>query len=111
MQKANNLPATSERILRWFSDGKSRPEIEELLRNEGHEEYFIRDILTETIKLRNAKARSQGLVLILTGGLLCLASFFITLVLSYSGTGSDLILYGLTSAGIIFVFAGFMKIF
>lgn len=111
LSKKGPLPATTEYILQLLSEGHSREDIEQRLLAEGYDLYFIRDMLSETIRLRDAKNRSRALVLIIAGGVLCMAGFFITLVLSYSDSGSDIILYGLTSAGIILTFIGFTKIF
>lgn len=51
----------------------------------------------------------QGLFLILAGATLCLISCVYTIMSETSDTG--LILYGLTSIGIIVVFIGLLKIF
>ena len=54
---------------------------------------------------------AQGLTLILIGAVICLMSFALSITASETHLNFPLVLYGLTSVGIIVVFAGFMKVF
>lgn len=93
----------------WFAQGLDSKQIEAELAKEGIEERHIPEMMKEIKKLRNAKRTTRGLVLILAGAATCLASCIITLLSSYSNM--HMALYGLTSIGIILVFAGLAYIF
>jgi hypothetical protein len=93
----------------WFAKGLSLKDIEAELVQSGIEPRHVPELMAEIKKLRNAKRTSRGLILILIGAVICLVSCIITLFSSYSDL--SLVLYGLTSVGIIIVFAGLMQIF
>jgi hypothetical protein len=101
----------AQQILQLLQGGKDREDIEQQLLTEGHDPRFVTQILEETIKLRNAKSRATGLALILGGSLVCFASFVLSLTSSYTHLNVPMVLYGLTSAGIVLAFAGFVKVF
>ncbi len=101
----------SKHILDLLSKGLNREQIADELLSKGHDEYFVKEILNETIKIRNAKARSQGLSLVLAGGVLCLLSCIVTMTSTFSHSSFPIVLYGLTTVGIVAVFAGFTRIF
>jgi type III secretory pathway component EscV len=110
---AETLENTSlgQYIFHRLSEGHRREQIEADLIEKGHEERFIRDLIQETAKLRYAKLRSQGLALILSGAFICFLSFLLTITSSFTQSNFHMILYGLTSVGILVIFAGFVKIF
>ena len=101
----------SEHILGLLGRGYKREQVEAELLQKGHEAYFVKQIVQETINLRNSKARAQALVLILAGAALCLVSCIITMGSSLSHGSFSMVLYGLTTLGIVLVFAGLAKIF
>ena len=98
-------------VISMLDSGMSREQIEIHLRENGHDEKFVKDLLTESLKLRHAKRRSQGLVLILSGAFICLLSFALTITSTFTQNHFAIVLYGMTSVGIILVVAGFMKVF
>jgi len=98
-------------VISMLDSGMKREQIEIHLRENGHDEKFVKDLLTESIRLRHAKRRSQGLVLILSGAFICLLSFALTITSTFTQGNFAFVLYGLTGIGIIAVFAGFMKVF
>ena len=108
--ESTNLPV-SQYILSLLNKGQKREQIETELLGKGHEEYFVKQVVAETIKMRNAKLRSQGLMFILAGAAVCLISCILTLSGSFTQSSFPLVLYGLTSGGIVLVFAGFVKVF
>ena len=101
----------SKQILELLSKGQKREQIVSELLAMGHDERFVKEIVTETIKIRNAKIQSQALTLILIGGVLCLLSCIVTMTSQFSNSNFPLVLYGLTTVGIVIVFLGFSKIF
>ena len=108
--ESSHVPV-SQYILSLLNKGQKKEQIETELLDKGHEEYFVKQVVAETIKMRHAKMRSQGLMLILAGAVVCLMSCLQTLSGSFTESSFPLVLYGLTSAGIILVFAGFVKVF
>lgn len=77
----------------------------------GFEEHSLPEMMNEIKKLRNSRKTSGGLILILAGAMLCLLSCILTLTGSYSGTSFQLVLYGITTVGILITFGGLIKIF
>src|SRR3569833_1940701 len=98
-------------VLSMLNNGHSRNAIAQDLREKGHEEQSVTELIAESLKLRANQQRSTGLYLILGGALICFLSFFLTITSSYTAGIFSLVLYGLSSAGIIVVFAGLMKVF
>ena len=101
----------SSYVFDLLDNGQGREQIETDLLRKGHDDAFVRELVHECIKLRNAKRRSQGLVLILVGALICFSSFLLTITSSFTKGNFPMVLFGLTSVGIIIVFTGFMKVF
>ncbi len=91
--------------------GHTREEIEVRLLEQGHDQRFVQELVAEGVKLHNMKIRAQGLSLILGGAFICLLSFILSITASFTHINFPIVLYGLTSLGIIVVFAGFVKIF
>ena len=93
----------------WLAAGYTYKQIDDELSAMGIEEAHRPAMLKEINKLRNAQKTTKGLIYILIGAVLCLASCLLTILLPQSNT--TLVLYGLTSIGIIIVFIGLMQIF
>lgn len=111
MEVANDHNNITRDIFALLARGYSKQQVEAELLNKGHEELFVKELLQETIKLRNAKKRVLGLSLILAGALVCLLSCVLAITLHMSASHFSLVLYGCTSLGIILVFAGFTQVF
>lgn len=93
----------------WLANNYTNKQIEEALSTMGIETAHIPAMLKEIKRLRNAQKTTKGLIYVLIGAVLCLVSCVLTILLPQSNT--TLILYGLTSLGIIIVFIGLMQIF
>ncbi len=93
-----------------LEEGKGREHIESMLLEGGHDEGTVREVVATTIKLRNETRRNQAVTWIIIGAFLCLVSCLVTLC-SASTTSMPYVLYGLTSVGILIIFAGFSRIF
>ena len=109
MQTTQQPP--SDYVFSLLENGEGREHIEQLLLQKGHDELFVKELVREAIKLRQSKRIAAGLAYILVGAVVCFASFLLTITGSFSQGSFPWVLYGLTSAGIVIVFAGFMKIF
>lgn len=94
-----------------LDEGKTRAEAEAELTAMGHAYQFVKDIVAETVKLRNAQRQQRGLYLILTGAIMCLLSCLLTLGEVFAGVGYLVVLYGLTGVGVMVVFYGLTHIF
>ncbi len=98
-------------VLSLLDNGQGRETIENLLLEKGHDERFVKELVTETIKLRQTKRRAQGLTFILVGAVICLLSCILTITSSFSTESFPYVLYGFTSLGIVVVFFGLMRVF
>ncbi|MCD6064978.1 MAG: hypothetical protein K0R82_2889 [Flavipsychrobacter sp.] len=92
----------------WFAKGLTLKQVEEELLQSGTEPRHVPELMAEIKKLYNARKTSRGLVLILIGAVLCLLSCVLTLM---SFGDISLVLYGMTTIGLIVVFAGLVQIF
>ncbi len=101
----------SKYVISLLNNGQGREEIEADLLKKGHDEKFVKHIVKEAQQLRYSIRRTQGLALILAGAVVCFLSFLLTITTSFSHTSFPYVLYGLTSVGILIVFAGFTRIF
>ncbi len=102
---------TSIHVFTLLDSGHERSYIEADLVQKGHDDKFVKEFVGECIKLHNAKKRSQGLTLILIGAIICFTSFLLTITSAFTHFSFSMVLYGLTTIGILIVFAGFVKIF
>lgn len=92
----------------WLQKGLNNKQVEAELLQLGIEERNIPEMLREFTKMRNARNTTIGLYFIMAGALLCLISCILTLAFS---SATVVILYGLTSVGVIIVFVGLARIF
>lgn len=93
----------------WIANGYTNKEIEKELLGLGIAEADVPAMMKEIVRMRNARNTSIGLVYVLIGAVICLVSCVLTIMLPQSNT--TLVLYGLTTAGIIVAFIGLMRIF
>jgi hypothetical protein len=108
MEQVNLNSQLSVHILDMLNNGSKKDQTIDELVKEGHEEYFARQMVEQTIKLRNSKLMADGLRLILIGAAICLLSCIFAL----TSTGNfHLVMYGMTTLGILIIFAGLVKIF
>jgi hypothetical protein len=98
-------------ILSMLEHGRNTEEIVQELVGQGHEERFVQNIVAEAKKLHYAKKRTNGLTLIMAGGVICLLSFAFSINSYISDQPISWALYGLTSLGTLVIFAGFIKVF
>lgn len=101
----------SHYIMRRLQEGERRAQIVQELLEQGHEMRFITEIMDEALKLHYARKRSKGLVLIMVGAMVCFTSFLLTISGVVSGDAHGFALFGLTTIGVVIVFAGFVLIF
>jgi hypothetical protein len=111
MHMAVEQKSLSEYVVSLLDNGQGREEIEGLLREKGHEDRFVKELVKEAINLRNTRRQSQGMTLVLTGAVICFSSFLLTVTSSFTHSSFPMVLYGLTSVGIIVAFAGLTKVF
>ena len=101
----------TDHVLNLLDNDKTREDIQAELLQMGHEEKFVKELVQETIKLRNAKRRTTGLQLVVAGAVICFASFLCTITTTSINGHFPYVLYGLTGLGVIVAFAGFTKVF
>lgn len=98
-----------EAAKQWLDNGYSDNQIKTELINIGIDERNLPDIFREVLKMKRSRNTAKGLYFILAGAMLCLLSCIFTLTADNTDVG--LVLYGVTSIGIIIVFIGLIKIF
>ncbi len=108
MEKSMSI---EQRAKTWLDKDMNDVQIEAELLATGADERHVATMLAEIKKLRNARKTANGLIYILIGAVTCLLSCILTMTSSYSNSSFSLILYGITTIGIIIVFVGLMKIF
>lgn len=91
--------------------GKSDTEIEALLTEHYGDAYLVKPLMAEVRKLRGARATSTGLAVVLIGAACLLASATLSIMRYNNDDSLGFALFGLTTIGVIVVFAGLVKIF
>jgi len=100
--------SVSEVAPEWLQKGLDNTQIKAELINKGIDERDIPEMLKEISKMRHSRNVTSALYFILAGAFLCLISCIITLM---SAQTNAVVLYGLTSLGIVIIFVGLYKIF
>jgi|GEM_PF-1003596 len=103
-EQQHDLPAL-------LKQGLSDAEIESLLKEKYKDVFMVRNLMKEVKQIRNAQKNTTGLVLIAIGAALMLLSSVLSLSGSLSSGSSWYFLFGLTTIGVIIVFAGLIQIF
>ena len=97
-------------VIESLANGQPKETIELALANLGYDHYQCSTIFEESKKIFQAKKRTKGFTLILVGALICLLSCVYTLATG-SMSMSNFTLFGLTTLGVIVVFAGLYMVF
>ena len=108
---SNEQQSLSTKVYTMLDEGQMRADIEQFLLEKGHDIKFVKELISETSKLRDTRRRAQGMVFILGGAVVCFLSFLLTITSSFSNNTFPYVLYGVTSLGIIIVFTGLTKVF
>jgi hypothetical protein len=98
-------------LAQLISHGKSDAEIRGMLAARNNDHASIDQLMLEVKKLRASRNTTFGLTLILIGALMLFMSCVLTIMHVYSSDSFSFVMYGLTTAGILIVFVGLMKIF
>lgn len=110
-----SAPDTNETPLafatRRLENDTPRQQVENELVALGQSRQFATRLVAEIVQVRNARRRSQGLTLVLVGAVICFLSCVLTVTGAVSGQAYNLVLFGLTSLGVLVILAGFTRIF
>jgi hypothetical protein len=93
-----------------FHNGIEFEHIEINLSKEGATVGHIEIIIRELKDLHYIRRKKRGFKLVLTGALLLVSGFIITLLLFHSGNSISYAMYGITTAGIIFLLWGMIDL-
>lgn len=104
----NKQHSIKQATIGWLSTGLDNKQISAELLAMGVDERNIPEMLREINKMRSARNTTRGMYLVLGGAILCLASCVFTIL---STQTSGMILYGLTTVGLVIAMAGLYKIF
>lgn len=101
---------TPESVQLLIKKGMTEEQVMQEILNAGMDEPLAREMLTAIKKEKNDLQQRRGFILLGIGSLLCFFSCVFTMLhLIPSLTG--FLLYGLTSIGVIIIFAGLVMVF
>jgi len=95
----------------YHANGKSFDEISKILSADYKDEAMIYAIIKKLKAEHYAIRLKEGKKLLLIGSSLMFAGFFITCINFHANQSINFAMYGLTTLGLIFAFAGLYKIF
>jgi hypothetical protein len=95
----------------WHEQHKSFSEIQELLIKESNDHLTSEEIVKQIKLIHYANKRKRGAMIILTGSILLLIGFIMTVSNFYANTSFAWVMYGFTSAGLLVIFAGLYDCF
>jgi hypothetical protein len=107
MEEKHHRADLSEKL---YKDRESRPTITEILMAMGLANYNTDLLGNEPVGHQLLKKKKRGLALGAIGTLLLMTGFFLTPFLFQADNSFDLTLYGITSAGILFLFWGMAEL-
>ena len=111
MQNETSINELISRIKDMHHQGYDKDSIPGRLIEMGFDKETVDVCFQQYIKMKDKQHRQAGLMLILTGALTLVFSCVLTIVLHYNNQSLEFVMYGVTSVGLIIVFAGLMKIF
>ena len=94
-----------------FRQGHSNDQITNHLRNKGIEDNLLQQALHEVQKMRQHKRRNAGFIWCGIGTFLLVSGCMLTFVQYSNGQNIRLIMYGLTSIGVIAILKGLVDLF
>ncbi len=94
-----------------FKQGYSTDQITNQLRNKGVEDNLLQQALHEVQKMRQHKRRNTGFIWCGIGTFLLVSGCMLTFVQYSNGQNIRLIMYGLTSIGVIAILKGLVDLF
>jgi hypothetical protein len=95
----------------WYEQQKSFTEIHHRLIQDGHDGLMADEIIKQIKLIHYATKRKRGSMIILTGSLLLLIGFILTVTNFYTNSSCTLVMYGFTTAGLLVIFFGLYDCF
>lgn len=96
--------------IEYLNSGKDPDEIEKLLNQKTDDKLLLAVILKEIKKINHATNRKKGLQKLALAGILLFSGFIITCINFHYNQPFAAALYGLTAAGLVFMFWGLYNI-
>lgn len=93
-------------VWQLYEGGHTSEEIGNRLRKREISDDIIEEVCRKVRTIRFAKRRKRGLSLCIVGGVSLLLAFVVTFTLHQMNINTDFALYGLTSWGVLCLFAG-----
>lgn len=100
-----------EQVEKWLAQGQTRDYIHQKLVEAGLVEEKASALVDSIVNERVSKHRQRGIILILVGSVLLVLGFLLTVFLFHANASIDLVMYGLTSVGILILLKGLVDIF
>jgi hypothetical protein len=99
-----------EAIHHYRAQGLSWNEIREQLKDDGYPQDEV-NLMIRAIKSEDyLKRRKRGIILGVTGSILLVIGFILTVIFYHSGISFNLVMYGMTSLGILLLLAGMVDL-
>ncbi len=99
-----------ELAVEYLNSGKDLEEIEKLLNQKTDDKLLVTVLFKEIKKISHAANRKKGLQKLAVAGILLFSGFIITCINFHYNQPFAIALYGLTTAGLIFMFWGLYDI-
>lgn len=111
MTKEENYEDLYNKAKLWYEQHKSFSEIQDLLIKDSNDQLTSEEIVKQIKLIHYANKRKRGAMIILTGSILLLIGFIMTVSNYHDNTSFEWIMYGFTSAGLLTIFAGLYDCF
>lgn len=95
----------------WYEQHKTFSEIRERLEKESDDQVTNEEIIKQLRLIHYATKRKRGGLIILSGSVLLLIGFIMTVTNFYANTDFAWVMYGFTSTGLLVIFAGLYDCF
>ena len=93
-----------------FKEGKDADSVRTELAGAGAAEDVIQSIISQLQSQNFLKRRKRGIAMGVTGSVLLLIGFVLTVIFFHSGVSINYVMYGLTSLGVILLMAGMVDV-
>jgi hypothetical protein len=111
MKNSTPLSSFFEKGLQLIEQGKNLEEVKHILQSEIADEKVLADLMHELKRNVNKRRTKSGSLFVLLGVIILGLGFLSCLIMHFCGGDIDLLLYGLTTIGAMFLTIGIVLIF
>ena len=110
MEPTKNIEHFLIQANQLLQEGKEFETIRQHLHASGADELTVDTIIRQIKSLSYLKRRKRGFILGLTGSILLIVGFILTVIFYHSGVSIHYVMYGMTSVGVILLIAGLVEV-